>query len=62
MQLVRLGADPSRKLSLCNAPDSKQTRGYRAAGFDGKTALELAKELVELMEQHMRYNPRRGLK
>jgi MYND finger len=63
MQLVRLGADPTRKLHLGNAPATMHSQVYRIAGFDGKSALELArltarKDLVELMEQHLRYSPK----
>jgi MYND finger len=60
MQLVRLGADPTRTFNLRNAPDTPISKVYRSAGLDGKSAFELAqmskrKELVELMEQHLRY-------
>jgi hypothetical protein len=59
IQLMRLGAEPNRTLHVGNGPD---TDGYRRADFDGKTALEQARmskrrELVELMEQHLRYTP-----
>jgi MYND finger len=60
MQLVRLGADPTRRLRLCHAAETPHSRAYRVSGFDGKSAFELAKlsrrtELVELMEEHLRY-------
>jgi MYND finger len=47
---------------LNKAPEPPHPTVYRFAGFDGKSALELArmtkrKELVELMEQHLRYTP-----
>jgi MYND finger len=62
MQLVRLGADLTRTLNLHNSPNRREASGYIAAGFDGKTPLQLAMmtkrpELVELMEQHLRYTP-----
>jgi hypothetical protein len=62
MQLVRLGADPTRSLHLCNASETPTSKACRACGLDGKSALELAKlskrkELVELMEEHLRYTP-----
>jgi MYND finger len=62
MQLVRLGADPTRTLNLDMAPDTERSRRYRRKGFDGMMALELARmsqrvELVELMERHARYTP-----
>jgi hypothetical protein len=61
MQLVRLGANPTRRLNLSRARDSALKQIFRMAGMDGKSALELAKmtkrtELVELMEQHLRYS------
>jgi hypothetical protein len=61
MQLVRLGANPTRTLSLSRARDSALKQIFRMAGMDGKSALELAKmtkrtELVELMDQHLRYS------
>jgi hypothetical protein len=62
MQLVRLGADPTRVLDLNNAPGTPHSKVYRSAGFNGKSALELARltqrrELVKLMEQQLRYTP-----
>lgn len=62
MQLVRLGADPLRRLNVANVPDTSASMVLRHVGFDGKTALELAKlarrpQLVELMERNVRYNP-----
>jgi MYND finger len=61
MQLVQLGANPTRKFNLDNARDSVLKQVLRLAGMDGKSALQLAqmtkrKELVELMEQHLRYS------
>jgi MYND finger len=62
LQLVRLGADPLRRLNVGNASESPASMLLRHVGFDGKTALELAQmakrpELVELMERHVRYSP-----
>jgi MYND finger len=62
MQLVRLGADLTPKINLKNALRSKTSDMFRHFGFDGKTALEIARttsreELVELIERHLRYTP-----
>jgi MYND finger len=62
MQLVRLGAVLTRTLNLRTSLNLEEASVFRAAGFDGKTLLELAKmtkrtELVELIEQHLRYTP-----
>jgi hypothetical protein len=67
MQLVHLGADPTKSLSWSNAPDTDTSRKYRAFRLDGnrldgQSALELAVlagqwELVDLMERHLRCSP-----
>ena len=62
MLLVRLGADPLRRLHVGSAPETVATMLLRHVGFDGKTALELAQlaqrpKLVELMERHVKYSP-----
>jgi hypothetical protein len=61
MQLVRLGADPSRTFNVNKAEDTRLKHLYLQVGFDGKSALELAQmtrrnELVELMERHLHYS------
>ena len=62
MQLVRLGADPNRTLNLCNADETTHSGACRLVGFDGQSALQLARmtkrrDLVELMERHLRNTP-----
>jgi hypothetical protein len=56
VQLVRLGAEVEKKLTLPPAPCDTQIEAMRTAGLDGKTARELAilsekRELINAIKE-----------